>query len=164
MSSAQLIGALTSELLSSLREGYEMKSEDLVRHNAVTNNEINKLALNRQIISGEDGNFSHKIKTKGITNQRSSGRCWMFAGLNMMRPKVIHEQGLDSFEFSTSYLQFWDKMEKSNLYLEDVIELREVDRLDREWLLINEWMVELCRWLNRQVWGRAFLDHAGNSQ
>ena len=95
MSPEQSIGALTSELLSSFREGYKMKSEDLVRHNAVTNNEINKLALNRQIISGEDGNFSHKIKTKGITNQRSSGRCWMFAGLNMMRPKVIHEQGFD---------------------------------------------------------------------
>lgn len=128
-----------------------MKSEDLLRHNAVTNNEINKLALNRQIISGEDGNFSHKIKTKGITNQRSSGRCWMFAGLNMMRPKVIHEQGLDSFEFSTAYLQFWDKMEKSNLYLEDVIELREVDRLDREWLLINEWMVGDGGWWNYVV-------------
>lgn len=44
--------------------GYEMKSEDLVRHNAVTNKEINKLALNRQIISGEDGQFSHKSKQK----------------------------------------------------------------------------------------------------
>ena len=151
MSSAQSIGALTPEFLSSLQEGYEMKSEDLLRHNAVTNNEINKLALNRQIISGEDGDFSHKIKTKGITNQRSSGRCWMFAGLNMMRPKVIHEQGLDSFEFSTAYLQFWDKMEKSNLYLEDVIELREVDRLDREWLLINEWMAGDGGWWNYVV-------------
>ncbi|MDB4551166.1 hypothetical protein N9266_04950, partial [Akkermansiaceae bacterium] len=151
MSSVQSIGALTPEFLSSLQEGYEMKSEDLLRHNAVTNNEINKLALNRQIISGEDGNFSHKIKTKGITNQRSSGRCWMFAGLNMMRPKVIHEQGLESFEFSTAYLQFWDKMEKSNLYLEDVIELREVDRLDREWLLINEWMAGDGGWWNYVV-------------
>ena len=52
MSPEQSIGALTPKLLSSLREGYEMKSEDLVRHNAVTNNEINKLALNRQIGSG----------------------------------------------------------------------------------------------------------------
>ena len=151
MSSAQSTGALTPEFLSDLRKGYEMKSEDLVRHNAVTNNEINKLALNRRIISGEDGQFSHKIKTKGITNQKSSGRCWMFAGFNVMRPKVIHEQGLDSFEFSTSYLQFWDKMEKSNLYLEDVIELRKADRLDREWLLINEWMVGDGGWWNYVV-------------
>ncbi|MEN8775128.1 MAG: C1 family peptidase [Akkermansiaceae bacterium] len=151
MSSAQSTGALTPEFLSSLREGYEMKSEDLVRHNAVTNNEINKLALNRQIISGEDGQFSHKIKTKGITNQKSSGRCWMFAGFNIMRPKVIHEQGLDNFEFSTPYLQFWDKIEKSNLYLEDVIDLRKADRLDREWLLVNEWMVGDGGWWNYVV-------------
>ena len=49
--------------------------------------------------------------------------------------------GLEDFEFSSSYLQFWDKMEKSNLYLESVIELRDVDPLDREWQLVNEWMV-----------------------
>lgn len=150
-SAAQTTGALTPELLTALRDGYEMAGDDLVRHNAVTNNDINKLALNRQIVSGEDGQFSHKIKTKGITNQKSSGRCWMFAGFNVMRPKVIHEQGLESFEFSTSYLQFWDKMEKSNLYLEDVIELREADRLDREWLLINEWMVGDGGWWNYVV-------------
>ena len=151
MSSAQTQGALSPELLSSLRDGYELTGGDLVRHNAVTNNEIDKLALNRRVISGEDGHFSHRIKTKGITNQKSSGRCWMFAGFNVMRPKVIHEQGLDHFEFSTSYLQFWDKMEKANLYLEDVIELREADRLDREWLLVNEWMVGDGGWWNYVV-------------
>ena len=86
MSFAQSTSALTPEFHSDLRMGYEMKSEDLVRHNAVTNKEINKLALNRRIISGEDGQFSHKIKTKGITNQKSSGRCWMIAGFNVMRP------------------------------------------------------------------------------
>ena len=147
-SEAQTAGALTPDFISSLRDGYQMDDGDLARHNAITNTEINKLALNRSVISGEDGHFSHKIKGKGITNQKSSGRCWMFAGFNVMRPKVIHEQGLDQFEFSTSYLQFWDKMEKSNLYLEDVIELRNADRLDREWLLINEWMVGDGGWWN----------------
>ncbi|MDG1671898.1 MAG: C1 family peptidase, partial [Akkermansiaceae bacterium] len=141
-------GALTPELLANLRDGYEMDAGDRARHNAVTNAEINKLALNREIVAGEDGHFSHKIKTKGITNQKSSGRCWMFAGFNVMRPKVINELGLDGFEFSNAYLQFWDKMEKSNLYLEDIIELRDVDRLDREWLLVNEWLVGDGGWWN----------------
>ncbi|MDB4644212.1 aminopeptidase, partial [bacterium] len=99
-------GALTPDLLKSLEDGFEMTDGDLARHNAVTNNAIQDLALNRQIVSGEDGFFSHKVKTKGITNQKSSGRCWMFAGFNVMRPKVIEERGLDGFEFSTSYLQF----------------------------------------------------------
>lgn len=145
---AESPGALTPELLANLRDGYEMDAGDRARHNAVTNTEINKLALNREIVAGEDGHFSHKIKTKGITNQKSSGRCWMFAGFNVMRPKVINELGLDGFEFSNAYLQFWDKMEKSNLYLEDIIELRDVDRLDREWLLVNEWLVGDGGWWN----------------
>ncbi len=145
---AESSGALTPELLANLRDGYEMDAGDRARHNAVTNAEINKLALNREIVAGEDGHFSHKIKTKGITNQKSSGRCWMFAGFNVMRPKVINELGLDGFEFSNAYLQFWDKMEKSNLYLEDIIELRDVDRLDREWLLVNEWLVGDGGWWN----------------
>lgn len=141
-------GSLTPALIQTFREGYELQGPDLVRHNAVTNNAINDLALNRQVVAGEDGHFSHKIKSKGITNQKSSGRCWMFAGFNVMRPKVIHEHGLEEFEFSTAYLQFWDKMEKSNLYLEDIIELRDADRLDREWLLVNEWMVGDGGWWN----------------
>ena len=145
---AESPGALTPELLANLRDGYEMDAGDRARHNAVTNAEINKIALNREIVAGEDGHFSHKIKTKGITNQKSSGRCWMFAGFNVMRPKVINELGLDGFEFSNAYLQFWDKMEKSNLYLEDIIELRDVDRLDREWLLVNEWLVGDGGWWN----------------
>ena len=144
-------GALDPAFLQDLRDAYELKGADLVRHNAVTNNAIDKLALNRRVVAGEDGHFSHKIKSKGITNQKSSGRCWMFAGLNVMRPKVIHEQGLEKFEFSTAYLQFWDKMEKSNLYLEEIIELRHADRLDREWLLVNEWMVGDGGWWNYVV-------------
>ena len=145
---AESPGALTSELLASLRDGYEMDAGDRVRHNAVTNADINTLALNREIVAGEDGHFSHKIKTKGITNQKFSGRCWMFAGFNVMRPKVINELGLDGFEFSNAYLQFWDKMEKSNLYLEDIIELRDADRLGRDWLLVNEWLVGDGGWWN----------------
>ena len=145
---AEYPGSLTSELLANLRDGYEMDAGDRARHNAVTNADINKLALNREIVAGEDGHFSHKIKTKGITNQKSSGRCWMFAGFNVIRPKVINELGLAGFEFSNAYLQFWDKIEKSNLYLEDIIELRDVDRLDREWLLVNEWLVGDGGWWN----------------
>lgn len=141
-------GALTPALLQSLREGYEMSGDDLARHNAITNNDINALSLNRALVAGEDGLFSHRIKTKGITNQKSSGRCWMFAGLNTMRPRIIHGLKIDDFEFSHAYLQFWDKMEKSNLYLEDIMDLRDADRLDREWLLVNEWSTGDGGWWN----------------
>lgn len=141
-------GSLTADFVKKLRDGYEMNSEDRARFNAISNTDIDTLALNRQIVNGEDGHFSHRIKTKGVTNQKASGRCWMFAGLNTMRPTVIHELGLEAFEFSAAYLLFWDKMEKSNLYLEQVIELRDVDRLDREWQLINDAMIGDGGWWN----------------
>lgn len=139
---------MSPEFIAELREGYEMGEGDRARHNAVTNNSISSLALNRDIVRGEDGHFTHRIKSKGITNQKSSGRCWMFAGLNVIRPQVIREHRMAEFEFSTAYLQFWDKMEKSNLYLESVIELREASFLDREWEIVNRWSIGDGGWWN----------------
>lgn len=125
-----------------------MDRADRALHNAVTNNAIDSLALNRDAVRGEDGHFSHRIKLEGVTDQKQSGRCWMFAGLNTLRPQVIREHKMESFEFSTAYLQFWDKMEKSNLYLESVIELRGADFLDRDWELVNRHGVEEGGWWN----------------
>jgi bleomycin hydrolase len=141
-------GALTPDLAARLRDGYKMDDGDRARFNAVTNGDIDALALNRSILRGEDGNFSHRIQSKGITNQKASGRCWMFAGLNVMRPKVIADRKLEGFTFSAAYLQFWDKMEKSNLYLESIIELRDVDFLDRTWEGVNEWTLDDGGWWN----------------
>ena len=144
-------GALTSEFLSALRKGYRMSAADRACHNAVTNNDTKSLALNRGGVRGDDGHFSHRIQTKGITNQKKSGRCWMFAGLNVLRPQVIRDHRMEEFEFSTAYLQFWDKMEKANLYLESIIELRDVDFLDRDWEMVNKWTMEDGGWWNYLV-------------
>ena len=141
-------GALTADFLNELREGYVMGREDRALHNAVTNNPIDSLALNRHAVKGEDGHFSHRIKREGVTDQKQSGRCWMFAGLNTLRPQVMREHRMESFEFSTAYLQFWDKMEKSNLYLESIIELRDADFMDRDWELVNRHGVEEGGWWN----------------
>jgi bleomycin hydrolase len=139
-------GALTKEFLAALREGYQMDASDRARHNAVTNNDTKALALNRSALRGEDGHFSHRIRTKGITNQKKSGRCWMFAGLNVMRPQVIRDHRMEEFEFSIAYLQFWDKLEKANLYLESIIELRDADFLDRDWEAVNKGTLEDGGW------------------
>ena len=125
-------GVLTPEFLTKLRKGYVMNAADRMCHNAVTNNDVNAVALNREVMQGDDGHFSHRVKSKGITNQKSSGRCWLFAALNVLRPQVIRDHRMEEFEFSTAYLQFWDKLEKANIFLESVIELREADYLDRE--------------------------------
>ncbi|OTB03939.1 hypothetical protein M426DRAFT_321240 [Hypoxylon sp. CI-4A] len=68
--------------------------------------------------------FNIKIPFEGapITNQRSSGRCWLFASTNVFRVALMKKYNLDSFELSQAYLFFWDKLEKSNYFLENIIE------------------------------------------
>ncbi len=125
-------GALSPEMIGQIRASYVPDAESKAMYNAVTNNDVNQLALNHDLLRQHNELFSHKIKVKGITNQKSSGRCWLFAGLNLMRPIVMEKHKLGSFEFSQNYLAFWDKMEKANCFLEHMIEFRDRDVLDRE--------------------------------
>jgi bleomycin hydrolase len=123
---------LTDGVVKEIRSSTYLSPSDRTVMNALTNNELPKVALNRKFISEHNNLFNHKIETKGITNQKKSGRCWLFAGLNMLRPRVIKKYKLKDFEFSQDYLFFWDKMEKSNFFLESVIETANRDLLDRE--------------------------------
>jgi bleomycin hydrolase len=141
-------GSLRPEFLNSLRDGYRMDLADRARHNAVANNPGKSLALNRGARPHDDGHFSHRVKSIGITNQKKSGRCWMFAGLNVLRPQVIRDHRMEGFEFSAAYIQFWDKLEKANLYLESIIELRDADYLDRDWEMVNRFAMEDGGWWN----------------
>jgi len=125
-------GALTTKVLDKFHSSFEMDTHTRAMYNSITNNDISSLALNREVLRRHNELFSHKIETKGITNQKKSGRCWLFAGLNILRPKVIENNNLESFEFSQNYLAFWDKLEKANCFLENIIEFADRDILDRE--------------------------------
>lgn len=73
--------------------------------------------------------FNIRIPFEGapITNQRSSGRCWLFASTNVFRVALMQKYGLDSFELSQAYLFFWDKLEKANYFLENIIDTADED-------------------------------------
>jgi len=129
-------GGLGTETIEAIQDSFEMDAHTRAMYNALTGTSIRDIALNRDIVQQHNDVFSHKIKAKGITNQKSSGRCWLFAGLNVMRPAVIEQHKLPGFEFSQNYLAFWDKMEKANCFLEQVIELRDMDPLDREMTIL----------------------------
>ena len=90
--------------------------------NALSNNDINQLARKLENVNEDDHLFTYKVDVNGITNQKSSGRCWLFTSLNMFRPKAIEVFNLSSFEFSENYLYFWDLFEKANLFLNNIIE------------------------------------------
>lgn len=107
--------------------------------NAISNNSIKKLAFVQENKGKVNFYINHKVDTKGITNQKSSGRCWMFTGLNVLRAKVITKYELNEFTFSHNYLFFYDQLEKANLFYNGMIETAFLALNDREveWLLKN---------------------------
>ena len=129
-------GGISEAMLKQIRESFALDAHARAMMNAVSNNDIQKLALNREMAGKTDHFYAHKIETKGITNQKSSGRCWLFTGLNVLRPKVVKKYDLKTFEFSENYLFFWDQLEKANLFLEEIISTRKQKMSDRqvEWL------------------------------
>lgn len=84
-----------------------------VARNAVTAVSVNKVALDRDKVVSLDPTVEIKLDSLKVTNQKTSGRCWMFAALNMYRQKVAKELGIEQFEFSQAYLQYFDKLEKA---------------------------------------------------
>jgi len=112
--------------------GQSLPAADRVMGDIIANGNIAEVALNRARYIDHDAYVNHKIKTADVTNQRNSGRCWMFAGVNVLRPQVIKKYNLKKFEFSQNYLLFWDKMEKTNLFLQGMIDLADRPLDDRE--------------------------------
>lgn len=93
---------------------------------------VQKLALNRNHGDRVDHFFSNRVSVKGITDQKQSGRCWMFTSMNVLRPSVMEKYNLQEFDFSHSYCYFWDMFEKSNLFLENVISTADREMTDRD--------------------------------
>ena len=118
--------------LKKFEENYEKNNTLKVSTNAVINNGINNTALNKQEIDKCPNIFNINVKTGKISNQKQSGRCWLFAGLNMLRNKLMEKYNLDDFAFSQIYLTFFDKLEKANFFLNKIVETRNLDISSRE--------------------------------
>ena len=132
-------GGISEDMLGRIRQGYTGTPEQKAVKNALASNSIATLAINGENLSMIDTHFSHRVPTKGITNQKSSGRCWLFTGLNVLRAKVIAKYDLPGLEFSQNYNSFYDLLEKSNLFLQAIIDTRDLPKEDRkvDWLFKN---------------------------
>ncbi len=131
--------ALKFEDVARYSATFHQKPENRLALNAVTQNGILAVAVNRSAANRSQHTYSHLIETPEATNQKHSGRCWLFAGLNTLRLAAMKKMNLDSFELSQSYMMFWDKLEKANYFLESIL-----DTLDQPldgrvvmWLLEN---------------------------
>ena len=132
-------GGISPEMLEQISATYEDNGYDRAISNALAGTSISVLAVNADNAAMIDTHFSDRVKTKGITDQKSSGRCWLFTGLNVLRAKMIDKYDLPGMEFSQSYLFFYDQLEKANLFLQGVIDTRKLPFEDRQvdWLFSN---------------------------
>jgi bleomycin hydrolase len=107
-------GALDAATLHMLQSSFAARPAYRLAQNAVTTTSLDDVVLNREIVTTTDHTFSTLLDDWAVTNQKQTGRCWMFAGLNLLRVGARKAMGLKEFEFSQNYLMFWDKVERAN--------------------------------------------------
>lgn len=140
LAQAQNNGGITPEMMQQMKKSYGSNASDKALRNILVTNSPAKLALNYENAGAFDSHFSNKVESKAITDQKSSGRCWMFTGMNVLRNKAIRNHKLPAdFQFSQAYTFFYDQLEKSNLFLQAVIDTYKKDFTDKEveWLFKN---------------------------
>jgi bleomycin hydrolase len=117
--SASAQGGISPEMLREIQKDQQPANRAVV--NAIAANSIDALAVNHQNARALDTYFNIETPKQSITDQKSSGRCWMFSGLNVLRSNLAQRDSVE-LEFSQAYLFFWDQLEKANLMLQGVID------------------------------------------
>ena len=115
-------GGLSKEMLRDIQKEQQAQPASRALANAIAANSIDALATNHQNAGALDTWFSVETKKQSITDQKSSGRCWMFSGLNVLRSNFAKKSDSLSVEFSQAYLFFYDQLEKANLMLQGVVD------------------------------------------
>ena len=108
--------------LELMRKQFSANLKNRMAQNAVAQTSIDEVALDREVVVGTDTTVSNLLDDWSVTNQKKSGRCWLFAGLNLLRVGAAQAMNLKEFEFSENHLMFWDKLERANFFLEAMIE------------------------------------------
>ena len=132
-------GAITPKLLEELRQSEPKSSTEKALHNAIAVQGMQDFFINNQRPRSIEDKFSIEVQSSGIADQKQSGRCWLFTGLNVLRAQLMTREKSGTFFFSQNYSFFWDQLEKSNLFLEGIIETRKLPVNDAkvEWLFKN---------------------------
>ena len=115
-------GGISQKMLDDIQKEQKLEASDRALINAIGANAIDNLAQNRQNAGALDTHFSIETKKQSITDQQSSGRCWMFSGFNVLRADFARRTDSLRVDFSQAYLFFWDQLEKANLMLQGCID------------------------------------------
>ena len=115
-------GGISEQMLNEIRKAQQMSPTDRALANAIASNSIDNLAKNHANATELDTEFSVETPKQSITDQKSSGRCWMFSGMNVLRADFAKRTDSLRVEFSQAHLFFYDQLEKANLFLQGVID------------------------------------------
>ena len=115
-------GGIMQSMLRDMQKEQKLSNSDRALRNAIAANSIDDLTFNRDNAGELDTYFSVETKKQSITDQKQSGRCWMFSGMNVLRSDFQKRTDSLTVEFSQAYLFFWDQLEKANLMLQGVID------------------------------------------
>ncbi|MEO2142099.1 MAG: C1 family peptidase, partial [bacterium] len=124
-------GALSLDNVDGYRQSFDADASKRLVQNTVTQRDVNEIALSHKIVNESPHDFSIVLDDWSVTNQARSGRCWMFAGLNLCKVDTKDVLNVKDFEFSQNYLMFWDKLERVNFILEAIIETADRSTDDR---------------------------------
>ena len=132
-------GGIDSAMLGRLKDSYRPSGAQRALRNAASTNSIDNLVQNVESKNNFDTSFSHKVESKGITDQKRSGRCWLFTGLNVLRSQMIADKDLPELTLSQNYNFFFDQLEKANLFLQGMIDTADLPADDKtvDWLFAN---------------------------
>jgi len=116
-------GELTEEVLTKLRSEFFSSDKNRLALNVCSRSDPLEACLQRSCLENTVHIYNHKVETEGkpVTNQKSSGRCWLFACLNVARQPFVKQHNLEDFEFSQGHLFYWDKIERANYFLHNIV-------------------------------------------
>lgn len=115
-------GGISQQMLNEISKARLTTPADRALANAIASNSIDNLALNHANAGELDTYFSVETPSQSITDQQSSGRCWMFSSMNVLRADFAKRTDSLTVDFSPSYLFFWDQLEKANLFLQGIVD------------------------------------------
>ena len=122
---------IKKESLENIEKEYKKDITNTIARRALVKSKISDLTKVNEQTEFTRNMFSINLKTLPVTNQKRSGRCWIFAGCNVIREKIAEKYNLKDFEISQNYIAFYDKLEKCNYLLESIISLKNSPKDDR---------------------------------
>ncbi|XP_072028953.1 bleomycin hydrolase-like [Amphiura filiformis] len=115
---------ISEQQLQRYKEKFEADSKNKLAQNVVCKYDLLEVCVDRSVLHDTHQAFTHRVpEVKPMTNQRSSGRCWIFSCLNTMRIPYMKTINLEDFEFSQTHLFFWDKVERVNFFLNSLVDV-----------------------------------------